>query len=147
MINPDTLRYHRTLAAHSQRSLAKSVGLSPLGIKRIEDGADASRLPLAVIVRITEALNLTIDQLLTSPTSSPDAPEQPLSDPGALTYQQARLLRRIQRGQNVTRSLTKADRELTLPFLMRMGLVTTTATGLELTEPAGSSLQAIHSAP
>lgn len=140
MINPDTLRHHRTLAGHSQRSLAKTAGLSPLGIKRIEDGADASRLPLAVVRRIAQALGLTIDQLLAPPEPPQATREQPLPDPGPLTYQQARLLRRIHRGEDVRRSLTKTDRELTLPSMMREGLVHATTAGIRCSEVVTGSL-------
>jgi transcriptional regulator with XRE-family HTH domain len=80
-----TLEAHGT-SGDSQRSLAKTAGLNPLGIKRIEDGADASRLPLAIVRRIAQALGLTIDQLLAPPPTAPAADEQPLPDPGPLTY-------------------------------------------------------------
>src|SRR4051812_39888413 len=40
-----------------------------------------------------------------------------------LTLTEARLLRRIHRGEDVRRSLTKSDRELVLPALLRRDLV------------------------
>ena len=36
---------------------------------------------------------------------------------------EARLLRRIHRGEDIRRSMSRADRELTLPRLLRLGLV------------------------
>jgi hypothetical protein len=40
-----------------------------------------------------------------------------------LTVAEARLLRRIHRGEDVRRKLTRPDRELILPALQRRGLV------------------------
>lgn len=119
MISPDTLRLHRTLAGLSQRALARAAGISPIGIKRIEDGADAGRLPLAVVKRIADAIDLTIDQLLEEPAAggSRDA----LAEPTPLNHQQAKLLRRLQRGEDITRRLSRPERELTIPAMIRHG--------------------------
>jgi transcriptional regulator with XRE-family HTH domain len=54
-----------------------------------------------------------------------------------LDVNQARLLRRIHRGEDVRRSLTRAERTLTLPSLLRLGLVVHTDSGLQLS-PAAS---------
>lgn len=131
MINANTLRHHRTMAGLSQRGLAKAAGLGPLGIKRIEDGADAGRLPLAVVSRIADAVGVTIDQLLDqSPTPAGAASGIAIPDPAPLTYHQAKLLRRLQRGEDFTRRLTRADRELTLPSMLKAGLVHATTTSI-----------------
>ncbi|MCD4532509.1 helix-turn-helix transcriptional regulator [Nocardioides sp. cx-169] len=45
------------------------------------------------------------------------------ADTRPMTLNEARLLRRIHRGEDIRRSLSKADRELTLPRLIRTGLV------------------------
>jgi transcriptional regulator with XRE-family HTH domain len=129
VINPNTLRHHRTLAGLSQRGLAKTAGLGPLGIKRIEDGADAGRLPLAVVGRIADAVGVTIDQLLDqvpAPTGGTAGTTPPNPEP--LSYNQAKLLRRLHRGEDITRRLTRADRELTVPSMLKTGLAHASAT-------------------
>jgi transcriptional regulator with XRE-family HTH domain len=124
VINPTTLRHHRTLAGLSQRGLAKAAGLGPLGIKRIEDGADAGRLPLAVVGRMADAVGVTIDQLLDQPPAPAGGTSgTTLPNPEPLTYNQAKLLRRLHRGEDITRRMTRADRELTLPSMMRQGVI------------------------
>lgn len=141
MINPSTLRHRRTLAGLSQRGLARVAGLGPLGIKRIEDGADAGRLPLAVVGRIADAVGVTINQLLAeppNPTSS--ASDVGLAEPQPLTYHQAKLLRRLQRGEDIIRRLTGTDRELTIPSMLKAGLVDTTATGILCSDNVTASL-------
>lgn len=138
MINPSTLRHHRTLAGLSQRGLAKAAGLGPLGIKRIEDGAGAGRLPLAVVGRIANAVGVTIDQLLDeAPAPARDAVRP---DPSPLTYHQAKLLRRLQRGEDITRRLTRADRELTVPSMLKAGLAHTSATRIRCSDEVAASL-------
>lgn len=138
MINPELLRHHRTLAGLSQRKLSKLAGLGPLGIKRLEDGADAGRLPLAVVARIAEALKVALQDLL---TASAPKPADPLADPVPLNYSQAKLLRRLHRGENITRRLTTTDREFTLPALVKAAAVTTTTGGVVLMQAPAHSLE------
>jgi transcriptional regulator with XRE-family HTH domain len=141
VINANTLRHHRTMAGLSQRGLARAAGLGPLGIKRIEDGADAGRLPLAVVSRIADAVGVTIDQLLDQvPATAGGTSATTLPNPEPLSYNQATLLRRIQRGEDITRRLTRADRELTLPSMLKAGLVDTTATGILCRDDVAASL-------
>jgi len=141
VINPNTLRHHRTLAGLSQRGLAKAAGLGPLGIKRIEDGADAGRLPLAVVGRVADAIGITIDQLLGQPPAPAGGTSgTALPDPEPLSYNQAKLLRRLHRGEDITRRLTRADRELTVPSLVRARLVTVTSKGVGCAEQVAASL-------
>lgn len=45
------------------------------------------------------------------------------ADTRPMTLNEARLLRRIHRNEDIRRSLSKADRELTLPRLIRTGLI------------------------
>ena len=128
MINATRLRHHRTAAGLSQRKLAKLAGLGPLGIHRLEAGSDGSRLPFGVVIRIAAALDTSIDQLL----DAPDAAARPVAvdpvdafkPPVQLDANQARLLRRLHRGDDRRRTLTKADRALTLPALLRSGVIT-----------------------
>lgn len=123
MINPDQLRDLRTLRGLSQRRLAKLAGLGPLGIKRLEDGADASNLSLKIVSRIAAALDVPIAQLLDStPRQAAPEPAPAAAPPAPLDVNQARLLRRLHRGEDVRRHLSNVDRELTLPSLLRAGL-------------------------
>lgn len=128
MINAAQLRHHRTVAGLSQRKLAKLAGLGPLGIHRLEAGSDGSRLPLGVVTRIAAALDTSVDQLIDTPeTAAPPVAAEPvtaLTPPRPLDTNQARLLRRLHRGDDIRRTLTKADRELTLPALLRAGFIT-----------------------
>lgn len=148
MIHPNTLRQHRTLAGLSQRGLAKAAGLGPLGIKRIEDGADAGRLPLAVVGRIADAVGVTIDQLLDQPpapaggTSGTTPP-----NPEPLTYNQAKLLRRLHRGEDITRRMTRTDRALILPSLARAQDVDVHARVLWLSDGVAASLALQQTGP
>jgi transcriptional regulator with XRE-family HTH domain len=58
-----------------------------------------------------------------------------------LDVNQARLLRRIHRGEEVRRSLTKVERTLILPSLLRLGLVVHTDSGLQLSAAASRALR------
>jgi len=127
VIDSNKLRKLRMLAGLSQRQLCKLAGIGPLGVKRIEDGADASRLPLHVVGRIAAALGVQIADLIDNPARGAALPDVTTSaasttDVG-LDLNQARLLRRLHRGENIQHSLTRADRELTLPNLIRSGVV------------------------
>jgi transcriptional regulator with XRE-family HTH domain len=72
------------------------------------------------------------------------APQQDRAAPTAparsLTTAEARLLRRIQRGVDVRRRLTRAERQTVLPALLRLGILEATATGLRLSGPAAAAL-------
>lgn len=57
-----------------------------------------------------------------------------------LNLHQARLLRRIHRGEDVRRKLSRTQRELTLPSLLRAGLVHPDTAGLAVAEDVASSL-------
>jgi transcriptional regulator with XRE-family HTH domain len=57
-----------------------------------------------------------------------------------LTLHQARLLRRIHRGEDVRRKLSKVDRELTLPSLIRGGLVELDGTAPRLSAQVAESV-------
>lgn len=71
------------------------------------------------------------------------APAEPVGRP--LDLHQARLLRRIHRGEDVRRKLSRTQRELTLPSLLRAGLVQHDAAGLAVAEDVANSLD--HSRP
>jgi transcriptional regulator with XRE-family HTH domain len=178
------LRYDRGLA---QRKLAAAAGVDALTIKRLEDGADGGELPLRVVLRIAQALGVTVGDLLGEiqhrandeteavgaaliahgPISVADLSETtelelslverahdelavrlkgtgvavarqgrqaklvPTITPKVrchhpareLDVNQARLLRRIHRGEDVRRALSRTERELVLPSLLRSGLV------------------------
>lgn len=129
MIHPDTLRLNRTLTGLSQRKLSKIAGLSPLGIKRIEDGGNAAELPLAVVARIADAINVTINDLLEKPAAPPSPLDDSRTATQTLNFQQAQLLRLIEAGRLSTRNLTRSQREMTLPSLIRLGLVDVTPSG------------------
>lgn len=188
MIDPDALRRIRTDRGLSQRRLATAIGVDPLTVKRLEDGADPGDLPLRVLERLARALAVPVQTLLRQHQETDDggdltapvgtallahgrttvsnlatalsatvddvaatvvALDRKLTavgmavarhhdevwlvpgvpTPGAvaadrpLNLAQARLLRRIHRGEDIRRVLSKRDRELVLPALQRRGLV------------------------
>lgn len=205
MIDAAALRRHRIDRGLSQRQLAAAIGVDPLTVKRIEDGADPGDLPLRVLQRLTTTLGASPAQLLaaaTDPTDDYDlaeaigatllatgrttlddlarglsvscaavvaavealgprlhavgmtlarhhdtvwlAPRQPhVTNTAArrpLTIPEARLLRRIQRGENVAGTLSNADRQFTLPALQRRGLLCADGR-LRLTASASTSIR------
>jgi hypothetical protein len=106
-------------------------------IRRIEAGGDDGNLTLRHLSRICEALELDPGQLLTA-LPSPTMSEVSVDE---LSITQARLLRRIQRGDDVRRSLSANERELTLPSLVRRGLVSSAHGGpFELSSEAALDL-------
>ena len=187
MIDPDALRRIRTDRGLSQRRLAAAIGVDPLTVKRLEDGADTGDLPLRVLEQLAGCLAVPVQDLLrTRAAAAPDNLTQAtgaallahgrttitrlagalsatvddvatavagldahLADAGMsvarhqddvwlvplvdtpkaapvdrpLTLAEARLLRRIHRGEDVRRKLSKPDREFILPALQRRGLV------------------------
>lgn len=64
----------------------------------------------------------------------------PAAPPRPLSTAEARLLRRIHRGDDVRRSLTQEQRRTILPALLRLGLVEVTDAGLRLAGPAATAL-------
>jgi transcriptional regulator with XRE-family HTH domain len=206
VIDPDALRRLRTDRGLSQRRLATAIGVDPLTVKRLEDGADAGDLPLRVVERLARALAAPVAELLRQDDGSDDAvdltaavgaallahgrttittlaagldatvdavsaavsalstrlaaagvavarhhdevwmvPVVPTPDAVAaarpLNLAEARLLRRIHRGEDVRRKLSKPDREFVLPALLRRRLVVDDGDGPVLTGHVVSSLE------
>lgn len=137
MINAALFAETRVRRGLSQRKLAYLAGVNYQVIRRIEAGGDDGNLTLRHLARICEALELDPAQLLTA------LPTPTMSEIGVdeLSIAQARLLRRIQRGDDVRRSLSATERELTLPSLVRRGLVASTHGGpFELSSEAALDL-------
>jgi transcriptional regulator with XRE-family HTH domain len=207
VIDPVAMRQLRNDRGLSHRQLAAVIGVDPLSVKRIEDGANPGDWPLRILGRLAATLGVpaghlllqaasdvqqcpdlaaqvggallehhrtTIHALATTlgvhitdiheavagldaqlrpagmsiarhadevwlvpltPTRQTTAPERPLS------ISQARLLRRIHRGEDVRRHLSKQDRELVLPALLRRHLVDDTDATLEITSVVADSLR------
>ncbi|MGK5111667.1 helix-turn-helix domain-containing protein [Geodermatophilus sp. CPCC 205506] len=205
MIDPHAVRRLRTDRGLSQRRLAAAIGVDPLTVKRLEDGADAGDLPLRVVERLARALAAPVGQLLrhdeatddgadltaavgaalvthgrTTLTTLATALDATLDDVSAavtalnvqlsaagmsvarhhddvwlvplvrtpdavaaarpLNLAEARLLRRIHRGEDVRRKLSGADRRFILPALLRRGLVVDHGDGPVLAPHATASL-------
>lgn len=119
MINAALFAETRVRRGLSQRKLAYLAGLNYQVIRRIEAGGDDGNLTLRHLARVCEALQLPPAELLTAVSAS--TPSEVSGH--ELSIAQARLLRRIQRGEDVRRSLSATERELTLPSLARRGLV------------------------
>lgn len=147
MINADIVLARRTQRGLSQRQLAKHAGVSYMTISRMEDGADSSNLPLSVLGRLAAALDADPAELLTpngrtGPGSSTSSPMSSMAahDHIRLDHNAARLLRKIHRGNDIRRTMSRADRDLTLPALVNSGLVTIDNSGVHLAPPVRSSL-------
>ncbi|WNV74347.1 helix-turn-helix domain-containing protein [Geodermatophilus sp. DSM 44513] len=205
MIDPDALRRLRADRGLSQRRLAAAIGVDPLTVKRLEDGADAGDLPLRVLERLSHVLGAPVGQLLRQDEGTDDGVDltaavgaallahghttmttlaatrdatvddvatavsalgAPLSGAGLdvarhhdevslvshvptphavaaarpLTLAEARPLRRIHRGEDVRRKLSKPDREFILPALLRRGLVADDGAGPVCTPGVAASL-------
>jgi transcriptional regulator with XRE-family HTH domain len=69
-----------------------------------------------------------------TPTRRTTAPERPLS------VSEARLLRRIHRGEDVRRNLSQSDRKFTLPALLRGGLIDDSTVVVKPTRETEASL-------
>lgn len=108
----------RTVAARSQRSLAKSCGISFNVIRRLEAGGTAEHVTLGQLHRIATALNCHPMDLVEKTSQDHEAPYT-----DELTIREARLLRRIHRGDQITRNLSNTDRQFILPALIKGGLV------------------------
>jgi transcriptional regulator with XRE-family HTH domain len=143
MIDGDVLLARRTDRGLSQRQLGKLVGVNAMTIHRIEHGSDASELPLAVLGRLADALDVDPGALLLGrrdSSSGAAAPPPSDLDPTPLDRNAARLLRRIHRGDDIRRTMTRADREITLPALINRGLVKMTPTSAVLDPAVTESL-------
>lgn len=122
MINAGLMARLRTERGLSQRRLAFFAGVNFQVIRRIEAGGDDGNLTLRHYARLCEALGIHPRELLLDESAQVEvlAPES-----SELTIAQARLLRRIHRGEDVRRALSRTERELVLPTLVRRGLVRT----------------------
>lgn len=143
MIDGHELLRRRADRGLSQGRLAKLAGVNPQTIKRLEDGADGSELPLAVLGRLANALQVEPAALLRPSDGSRtrrEISEPQTLDPSGLDYNAAKLLRRIHRGEDIRRTMTRTERQLTLPSLIKRGLVTMTNKGAVLTSLASESL-------
>lgn len=143
MIDGDVLLARRTDRGLSQRQLGKLVGVNGMTIHRIEHGSDSSELPLAVLGRLADALDVDAGALLLGRRdagSAAAAPPPSDLDLTPLDRNAARLLRRIHRGDDIRRTMSGADREITLPALINRGLVKMTPTGAILDPAVTESL-------
>ncbi|MFC6238019.1 helix-turn-helix domain-containing protein [Longivirga aurantiaca] len=138
MINAELVARLRTERGLSQRRLAYFTGVNFQVIRRIEAGGDDGNLTLRHLAHMCEALGVHPRDLLAEVTIAGTADEPEASE---LTTAQARLLRRIQLGEDVRRSLSGPDRELVLPALVRRGLVTVAGgRPIRLTKAANADL-------
>ena len=111
--------YYRTMAGISQRSLARTIGVSFQTIRRIEQGGNAGQLPFEVVCAAATALNTTVPELMSSnPSMARD-----MSPYEELTYPEARLLYRLTQSPGPVRTISRQDREITLPKLLAKGHV------------------------
>ena len=130
------LAHLRALAGRSQRSLAKSCGLSYNVIRRLESGGSTSNVTLGQLDRIASELSCTIADLL-EPTESASDPKHPRD----LSIAEAKLLRRIHRGENVSSTLSQPERQFILPALINMDLVTMVQGRPEITKELHQNLR------
>jgi transcriptional regulator with XRE-family HTH domain len=205
VIDPQVLRRLRTDRGLSQRRLAAAIGVDPLTVKRVEDGADAGDLPLRVLERLSHVLGAPVGQLVRQDEATDDSvdltaaagaallahgrttvttlaaaldatvdavstavtalgthlsaagmavarhhdevwlvsvapPPDAVAAARPLYRAEARLLRRIHRGEDVRRKLSKPDREFILPALQRRGLVVDHGDGPQVTTTTAASL-------
>lgn len=120
-MSPPTLAHLarlRATAGKSQRSLAKACGVSFNVIRRLEAGGTAKNVTLGQLDRIASELSCGIADLLQPSEQAGES--QPARE---LSIAEARLLRRIHRGDNVSNTLSQSDRQFHLPALIRMGLI------------------------
>lgn len=113
------LAHHRMSAGLSQRALAKQVGVSYQVIRRIEQGQDTGNIHLRTLVLIATAVHVDLPALLTnlSHEAEPSVRTQRLS------RDQVFLLRRIARDEPVSQQMSTVERTITLPSLIKSGLV------------------------
>ena len=117
-----SLRDHRLMAGLSQRQLAKEAGIGFQTIRRLELHGDEGTVTLAVLARIARALGTTIPALLDSQPPSQGRPNQGAS---SLTISDAQLLRNAATTPKAAATLSRTEREITLPRLLSAELVAT----------------------
>jgi transcriptional regulator with XRE-family HTH domain len=120
-MSPPTLAHLarlRASAGKSQRSLAKACGVSYNVIRRLEAGGTANNVTIGQLDRIATELSCSLADLL-EPSNEVQATESRRE----LSIAEARLLRRIHRGDNVSNTLSHPERQFHLPALIRMGLI------------------------
>lgn len=140
MIDASRLAQLRVSRGLSQRKVAHLTGVNYQVIRRIEAGGDDGNLTLRHLGRLAESLGVAPADLLAGQSASPAHGD---SDPAVseLTIAQARLLRRIHRGEDVRRILTNEERDLVLPSLVHRGLVSVSGGGpYRLTDSATADL-------
>lgn len=124
MNNAQALSHARTQGGLSQRKLARSVGVNYQVIRRLEAGGDDGNLTLRELDKICKVLGIPPTALLSEPELAPA--DRPVDQTEEIDLGQAHLLRRIQNGHDVRRTLTTDQQELVLPALLKLGLVVTT---------------------
>jgi transcriptional regulator with XRE-family HTH domain len=120
-MSPPTLAHLarlRASAGKSQRSLAKACGVSYNVIRRLEAGGTANNVTIGQLDRIATELSCSLADLL-EPSNEIQATESRRE----LSIAEARLLRRIHRGDNVSNTLSHPERQFHLPALIRTGLI------------------------
>jgi transcriptional regulator with XRE-family HTH domain len=147
VINAEIVLARRTQCGLSQRQLAKRTGVSCMTIWRMENGSDTSDLPLSVLGRLADTLNVEPGALLRSSKSATCAPStatcadsQRLSE-AQLGHDAARLLRKIHRGDDIRRTMSQADRVLILPSMVNSGLVSISSAGATVSDVVAASLR------
>jgi len=138
VINAVALSQTRTERGLSQRKLAKLVGLNFQVIRRLEMGGDDGNLTLRDFDQLCRSLDVPPTALLQDP-STRTGDTDPRTDAVELDLGQARLLRRIQLGEDVRRSLSTDEQQLVLPTLCRLGLVRTERGGRLTMTPQGAA--------
>lgn len=135
MINTQLLITKRTEAGLSQRQLAKHAGVNRETIRRLEHGADASQLPLGVVIRIAAAIEIEAPALLDhdAAVAHEANPAAAHLDRSPLDHNAAKLLRRISRGEDIRRTMNRSERELVLPALLKRGLAEVSSSGVTTT--------------
>jgi transcriptional regulator with XRE-family HTH domain len=119
VINANHLRRARLLAGVSQRAVARHAGVSYQTIRRLENGDSADALPLGVLRKIASGVGIPLCALLCDENTMADPTDLATSDETTLDIAQATLLRRIHRGQRITKTLTSTERKFVLPSLIR----------------------------
>ena len=138
-IRIDSLAYHRTIAGLSQRALARQVGVSYQVIRRIEGGEDVGNLPIRILALIAAAVHIDLAKLLG------EIGHEPRTEISTkrLSRDQIFLLRRITRGEPVSQQMGHAERTVTLPSLVKTGLVTVESGRPTLTRESANSLRLV----
>ena len=113
------LMQQRILAGLSQRQLAKRAGVSYQTNRRLEQGGDAGDLTLRTVTRLLTALELSIEKLL----DTADLPRATEPAPTRLEIGEARLLKKLATKPQAQATLTKIEREIVLPKLLRAELI------------------------